>query len=163
MKNAFLILVLLFCHITSPTAATVMKLNATYTIPTENEEDFKFSTYNLDNYLVIISTVNGIEETVVKYDLPETMLGVPQEITMKLIFETDGTKFLEGTNSIAFCNGKWVSMKCDVRFFDISVNLEKIQEKLEEKNVSAIEISKRLSILSKFSGDPIGISQVIPQ
>lgn len=162
MKSLFLIFVLQFVHVSVSAAEVVKNLTATYTIPTDSEDDLPFSTYNLDNYQVILSTDNVIEEALVKYVMPDLMLGDAQEITMKLIFESDGTKFLVGSNSIAICTGKWITMKCDVRFNNITVNLEKVQNNLSQAGMDSSEVSKRISILSKFSGDPIGVSQVIP-
>ena len=144
----------------SSSADEIKKLNATYTIPTDSEKDLLYSTYNLENYQVKLTTVNNIEEAVVTYELPELMVGDTQKISMKLMSNENGTKYLEGNNSSAVCKGKWAEMKCDVHFNDITVNLENVYKMLKEDGVESREISRRISILLKFSGDPIGVSQV---
>ena len=163
MKNIMLILVLVFVYNTNSMADEIKKLNATYTIPTESEKDLPYSTYNLENYQVRLKTVNNIEEAVVTYELPELMVGEAQKISMKLLSNEAGIKYLEGSHSSAVCIGKWAEMKCDVKFNDISVNLENVYKMLKEEGVESREISRRISILLKFSGDPIGVSQVINQ
>ena len=159
MKKLILIIGLFFGFNIISIADVVTKLDANYTIPTNKEEDRQYSTYNLDNYQVTHSNVGGIEEVEVKYEIPELMGGETQVITMRLKYEIKGVKFLDGNKAIAFCTGKWIEMRCDVRFKNIFINLEKVQKILEARGVGAYEISKRISILSKFSGDPIGVSQ----
>lgn len=161
MKNLALILILMFGYSISTFASTVIKLNATYTIPTDSEADLPYSTYHLENYQVAFTSLQGVDVVTVTYSMPELMVGESQEISMILKLEDNGIKYLEGENSIAICSGKWVAMRCDVRFNGISVDLFKIKNKLEAANVDPLEISKRISILSKFSGDPIGVSQTV--
>ena len=146
MKNLVLILVLFFFYNNKLIADEIKKLNATYTIPTDSQ--------------VSLSTVNNIEEATVTYDLPKLMVGEAQKISMKLIQIEDGIKYLKGSKSTAECMGKWAEMKCDVQFNDISLNLENVYKILKDEGVESREISKRISILLKFSGDPIGVSQV---
>ena len=160
MKNLVLILVLFFFYNNKLIADEIKNLNATYTIPTDSQKDLPYSTFNLENYQVSLSTVNNIEEATVTYDLPKLMVGEAQKISMKLIQIEDGIKYLKGSKSTAECMGKWAEMKCDVQFNDISLNLENVYKILKDEGVESREISKRISILLKFSGDPIGVSQV---
>ena len=162
MKNLFLISVLFFAFNYKSFSDEIKVLNATYTIPTDSEKDLPYSTYNLENYQVRLSTTNNVEEATVTYDLPELMVGETQKISMKLIQIEDGIKYLKGSKSTAQCIGKWADMKCDVQFNDISVNLENVYKLLKNEGIKSREINTRISILLKFSGDTIGVRQVTP-
>ncbi len=155
MKFLSTFLILIFLQ--SSQADEVLNLQAIYKIPASQESDASYSQFTLENYQV--RTVG--KEAFLSYTLPEEMTGIKQKIEMKLVLQNSATKVLEGEKAIALCVGKWLVLKCDVKFKKISIDLFKVKEKLETTGASVQEINGRLSVLSKFSGDPIGESIVV--
>ncbi len=137
-----------------------LKLNATYALPVELNEELPYALFNLKDYTVKFATINEHQEVTVTYSLPSEMVGEAKEIKMKLAIENGSTRVLEGEEATALCVGKWIEMKCDVRFKKLNINLLKVRELLESQGTSSHEIDQRIKVLSRFSGDPIGVSQV---
>jgi hypothetical protein len=51
-------------------------------------------------------------------------------------------------------------MKCEMRFHQLTVNLNAVESLLRQNEANEEVINTRLKILSRFSGDPIGFTEI---
>jgi hypothetical protein len=138
-------------------ADEIMNLNGVYQIPSQNKDEEAYSIFPLLDYKVIKKVIDTKQEVFVHYTLPEELVGEAGLVVfMKLVLEQGGARVLEGEQSIALCFGKWESMNCDVKFKNLAINLIAIQKKLEASGIDREEKEMRLTLLRRFSGDPIG-------
>ena len=142
-------------------ADEVLNFHAQYKIPAASTLDESLSTFELNQYQVIIKKEEGVDNVELTYSLPEEMVGYAKPISMKLVINNGTEKVLSGKDSTALCKGPWSKLKCEMRFNDLEIDLVSVEEILIIKGKSASEIRERLEILSKFSGDPIGFTEVI--
>jgi hypothetical protein len=159
--NLILIFILIASFSKAAQAVEVLDLNAKYTIPVTKDSELPYSTFDLKNYKVTLKTLDNTQEVQLTYTLPKEMVGVEKEITLNLVANMGSEKILAGPEASAKCSGKWIQMKCEVRFHDLEIDLLKVEEVLKELGLSESEIRSRVDVLAKFSGDPIGFSEVV--
>ncbi len=139
-------------------AVDILKFNAFYQIPTTEQEDILLGQYMLEEYTVI---QDGKKATLT-YTLPFAMTGVAnQVVTMELVLEDLPLRVFRGDKSTALCKGKWPEMKCQVRFHRIEMDLNLLELFFISEGCSEDETAKRMAILQRFNGEPLGFSEVI--
>jgi len=141
-------------------AFEVLNLEANYKIPTISAEEESYSVFRLENYQVKIYSQAENQPDELSYTLPEDMAGQKTTIELQLIESSDGVKYLAGEKATAKCFGAWKEMKCEMRFYTSPVDLTLVEANLKQSGASHIEIKNRLQILSRFSGDPIGFTEI---
>lgn len=141
-------------------ADQVLNFEAQYIIPVTSPLEAHYSHYKLQDYQVRIYDSSESKKSQLKYTLPAEMIGEFKEITLDLVANHDGEKFLSGEFATAKCLGAWNELKCEMRFHDLPIDLTLVETNLREKGVLESEIKTRLQILSRFSGDPIGFTEI---
>ncbi len=142
-------------------ADEVLNFEAIYKIPTEDSKEKAYSTFTLDEYQVTLIDVDQKVRAELSYLLPVTMVGYSKKISMNLVINNGSEKVLAGNEATALCRGAWGQLKCEMRFHKLFIDLPAVAEALRLEGKGPNEINSRLKVLSRFSGDPIGFSEVI--
>lgn len=143
-------------------AEEILKFNANYKVPTITMEEEALSTFELVEYTVTKNDPGSEFKASLKYELPYEMTGVDhQTVEMNLMIEQLPLRVFEGEKAIALCQGLWNQMKCDVRFKKLDFDFSNIEHDLATRGFPSQNIQIRLDLLKRFSGDPIGKSEVI--
>lgn len=142
-------------------AQEVLSFRALYKIPATTTLDESLSTFELNQYQVLIKKEESGDKVEITYSLPEEMVGYVKPISMNLVINNGAEKVMAGKDSTALCKGPWSKLKCEMRFNNLELDLASVEEVLIKKGKSASEIMERLEILRKFSGDPIGFTVVV--
>jgi hypothetical protein len=142
-------------------AEEVLNFEANYIIPVNSPLEENFSTYKLQDYKVRIFSPIEKKVSQLSYTLPVEMVGESTDVTLDLIATHDDVKYLSGEFATARCQGAWIQLKCEMRFHDLPIKLSKVETNLRDSGVSESEIKIRLEILSRFSGDPIGFTEIV--
>jgi hypothetical protein len=138
-------------------AIDVLKFKANYQIPTTQLEDPAHGLYKLEDYVVV---QDGNKATL-SYLLPFAMTGVlNQLVSLELVLEDLPLRVFRGEKATSLCKGKWSEMKCQVRFHQIEMDLSLLELFFISEGYSEDETAKRMAILQRFNGEPLGFSEV---
>ncbi len=143
----------------------IIHFNTRYIVPDHRKILDQLLEFELQNYQVIKTGIfeNGKEEIFLEYDLPFELTGNDElKISLKLIEEKPPIKKLEGQKAIAECTGPWANLECQMRFKNLNFDLNKVERNMKINRVPNDLIRKKMDVLLAFSGDPIGVSKVIP-
>lgn len=139
-------------------ADEVLTFNAQYSIPTIDGEDQNLAQYDLKDYTV---TKRDDGSATLNYKIPTEMTGLSdQEISMELMIESLPLRVFTGEKATALCRGVWSQMECDVRFTKLEFDIDELMHQMHMRGMPHEEIEARLSIIERFSGDPIGKSNI---
>jgi hypothetical protein len=149
--------------ITKVSAEEVLNFDAKYIIPTISSTEEIYSTYNLENYQVHTFSAEENKPSKLTYTLSSEMVGSNVNVELELIASYGNEKYLAGDLATAKCIGAWKNLKCEMRFHNLPIYLAEIESNLKQKGVGEEELKMRLQILSRFSGDPIGFTEIVNQ
>ena len=156
----FISTLLIASRLLMPTAFAVdiLTFQAEYQIPTTEHEDSSLGLYKLENYTV----VQDGKKATLQYTLPFAMTGIMnQVVSMELVLEDLPLRVFTSEKATALCRGKWPEMKCQMRFHEIQMDLDILELYFISEGYSEDETAKRMAILQRFNGEPLGFSQVI--
>jgi hypothetical protein len=97
-------------------------------------------------------------ELVLKYDLPELLIGEARGLSFRGAATPDGSYVLEGDDGTATCRSSADGWTCDEALFAVQLDVEKIERLLD--SMSDAEAIGRRSVADRFSVDPIGVLQI---
>ena len=159
MKLIYSFLLIIFCNFS--VADEVNHFKAVYKIPSDSTTPESYSTFDLDQYQVSIKNGKERDEVELSYVLPEIMAGQTRSIVLNLVINNGSEKVLVGKEATALCKGPWNQLKCEMRFNALDIDFGAVETYLRLEGKRTEEIDARLKILNKFSGDPIGFTEVI--
>lgn len=100
----------------------------------------------------------------VKYELPQDLTGEKNVVRMAGSFQKISNSLeLSGDQGAASCVPRTDgAMKCDVKFQNLLLNPDRAADLLNQKNLNAHDLQKKLEAVGRFSGNPVGFFTVYP-
>lgn len=127
---------------------------ATYEVPVA-EELKEYATFALENFEKSLD--NNIIS--VKYDLPNTLTGTKEHISLQGAQVADGEDLIMfGDKGVAICKSATYSESvCSVEYFNLKFDEESAINSIKSISKSGQETLGRIEVMRAFSTDPVGI------
>jgi hypothetical protein len=128
--------------------------SATYVVPVS--EDLKpFATFPISDIQTkeLNGELNGHIQ--IRYTLPVQLTGAKNDVVFVSTNKaTNGTYTnFKGPNGEANCN----ESVCNLRFSNLKLDQAVVRQNFIDQGITGLELSQRMDVFAKFSGDPAGL------